>query len=413
MRIPDDPTTRLLLCCARHRLDAETLASVEELLQQGIDWGSLLNRAEQHNLVPLLHHRLQRIASAYLPPDVKDHLQKAYYLALLRGALLLENLQQIVGALRGQGVETIVLKGGALAGSVYRNPALRSMCDLDLLIRREDIDPARLALGRLGYSPPKAIPSALTDFWWKYGGGMEFAPWPSSDHRIGLDVHWHLLTIEWYRCACAIDVATLWNAARPLDLDGTSAWQLSAEDTLINLCLHPAIQHGFTFTLIPLVDIDWFVGSHELQWERVIERAQAFRVKTPTYWGLSLAQQILGTAVPSDVLPSLQPPRYRLALTRRLLPRPILTSWGNTRVLRNRLLRFSLIDRPSDMLRTVWRAFFPQQEWLAARYALKDRASVHLYRLLHPLKVMGALSRAALRNTEPLDIFYARKPHIQ
>jgi hypothetical protein len=403
-------TGRLLLYCARHHLDAEAQAIIEECLNQGVDWEDLLGLAKRHKLLPLLRYRLRGMDAGRIPPSVRDFLQGAYYASLLRNEQLQDELRCVVEALRERKIETVVLKGGALAGTVYTNLALRPMIDLDILIRREDIGPVRPALERMGYRPSAAIPARLQGFSWLYGGGLEFMPDSEEGHSTVLDLHWHLVTIEWYRYASAIDVEAMWSAARPLALGATSTWQLSPEDTLIHLCLHLGIQHGYDCPLIQYVDIDWLVHSYDLQWGLLVERASDFRVRTPVYWGLLLARRLLETAVPLPVLQVLQPPGYRWRVMQRLMPRQPLPPENSTSVARNRLLRVSLIDRPRDIIKMVLRTLFPRREWLVARYTLKDGTAVHLYRLIHPLQVMQALARAVLCNVQPLGIFYVGQP---
>ncbi len=409
MMMSRETTARLLLHCARHHLDAEARTAIEELLYQGVDWEDLLASARRHHLLPLLHHRLQELDAGLVPPPVQAHLESAYYTNLLRNDRLLGELRRVVETLQEKGIEAIVLKGGALAETVYANPALRPMRDLDILIHRRDIALARPLLEEMGYHPPETIPARLQDFWWHHGGGLEFSQDSEEGRSTLLDLHWHIVTSEWYRRASAIDVETMWSAARPLALGDTSTWQLSPEDTLIHLCLHPGIQHGYACPLIPYVDMDWLVHSHDLQWGLLVERVANFRVKVPVYWGLSLARRLLGTEVPPPVMRVLQPPGYRRRIMQRLMPQQPLPPVNSTSVARNRLLRVSLIDRPSDMVKMTLRTLFPRREWLVARYALKERLLVHLYRLIHPLRVVRALARAVLRNVQPLNIFYVAR----
>lgn len=394
---------RLLLCCARRELDAGTQEDVRALLAGGVDWGALLAAATRHNLLPLLRHRFHELGVA-VPTEVRTALQTAYYRYLLESDRLRADLGELVGALHEQGVETLVLKGGALGTALYPRPALRPMGDLDLLIRREAIGPARAVLERLGYRPSTALPAEAGDFPWFQGGEVEYVRADEKGRATTIDLHWHVVTVAWYRYASALDIDALWERSRPLDLGRVAARQLSPEDTLIHLCLHLAIQHGYECLLLHYADIDWLAGSGALDWPCVVHRASCFRARAPVYWGLALARRRLGTEVPADALRALRPSAHRRRPVERLLARQERTPGGDKSVARNRLLRLALIDSPAGAARMVYRTLFPSREWLAARYGDDGR-----YRLLHPWRVIQALARGVLRNVEPIGIFYVRK----
>jgi hypothetical protein len=60
-------------------------------------------------------------------------------------------LQEIIEALEEEGVRVLVLRGPALAFSLYEDPAMRPSCDLDLLVLPEQVVQARTILESLGY----------------------------------------------------------------------------------------------------------------------------------------------------------------------------------------------------------------------------------------------------------------------
>ena len=62
----------------------------------------------------------------------------------------------VLAAFAGAGIGTLLLKGAALAYSHYPEPALRTRCDADVLIRPADRDAAmRICSKRLGYRRPE------------------------------------------------------------------------------------------------------------------------------------------------------------------------------------------------------------------------------------------------------------------
>ncbi len=389
-----------LLLCARSRFDVAT--GLESLLDQGIDWEELIALGRRHGLLPLAYDRLRRQDGDPVPPEIMARLQDSYYGHLARNVRLQASLAEAVAALQGAGIEPIVLKGGALAGTLYANPGLRPMGDLDLLVPTEAMEPAGAALSAIGFQLARRLSAPMEAFQARFGGGLE---WVRQD-RLGLsniDLQHDLVGVDLCRRAFPVEARALWAAARPLDAGGTQALQLSPEDTLIHLCLHPPMHHGYAVPLRAYVDIDWLVAGEGTDqfWRRVVERAGQFRARIAIYWGLRCAQDLFGTPVPAGVLAALAPG----ALRRRLLVR--LASLDEERVwagvewqpngLHQLLIYAALMERPRDALGMVWTILFPGQEWLAVRYGLEGNWKTRLYGLVHPFRVARALLRGLRR----------------
>ena len=402
--MPESPPaeSRLLLSCARSDFGEEARASVEALLHRGIDWPSLLASARRQNLLPILYERLRDLDAARVPPDVLAGLKGAYYTNLLRNQRLGADLVEIVTALRQEGIHVIVLKGGALARTVYQSPAQRPMADLDLLVQQEQMARAGTVLEALGYSLSGAIPARMAAFQQRFGGGLEWLR--SREGQITrLDLQFDLVGVDWCWDAFPVEPDALWEAARPLDLDGTPALQLSPEDTLIHLCLHPALHHGYYCPIISYVDMDRLiaVSGPDFSWARLVERTERFQVKTVVYHGLQCAHRLLGTPLPGDVQRALKPGAVQLRVLRALAPLSPEALFDadrhSPRGVRQVMLYIALVDRARDAGSIVRGILFPGEEWLAVRYSLESGEQARRYRLVHPLRVARAFLRGLTR----------------
>ncbi len=397
-----EATDRFLLLCARSRTNDEAKAGARELVKEGIDWERLLALAARHRLLALLYLLLRDLDGEQVPEATLSRTETAYYTNLRRNVLLQHELGKIVGSLHEEGVEVIVLKGAALAWTVYASPALRPMTDLDLLVRPEQMKQFGLVVEALGFHRSESLPAHMVPFQERLGGGTVWIR-ERCGKIIGLDVQHDLVGVDWCRRAFPVEEDALWEAARPLDLGETTARQLSAVDTLIHLCLHPALHHGYAYPLIGYVDLNRLVyhaGSDPL-WTRLIERARRFRIKTTVYWGLMAAHGLLQTPVPMDVLGELAPQSVRLHLLRRLAPldRETVLQRGTELPtgVRQVLLYATLADRLQGAWRMLRSILFPDLEWLAVRYTLEGKGQARLYRLIHPFRVARAFVRGLYR----------------
>jgi hypothetical protein len=263
------------------------------------------------------------------------------------------------------------------------------------LVRPEDMDRVGTVLRSLEFEQSGAIPAEQVPFQQRFGGRLEWLR-SRGDSVTRLDVQNYLIGTDWCRMAFPVEPEALWAASRPLGLGGVQALQLSAEDTLIHLALHPALHHGYTIPLLCYADVDRviMVARTPLSWSRLVERAERFRVKTAVYWSLRCAQRLLETPVPPGVLAALQPGGLQVRILRWLAPMEpgavLHRVQGQPRGAQRVLLDAALADQIEAVGGMVLRLLFPGEEWLAARYALETRWQARLYRLVHPLRVARA-----------------------
>src|SRR5215210_4865854 len=141
----------LLLCCARTSRSPEIAARIRALVQEGIDWEYLILTAHLHGVAPLLYWHLHVARSDAVPESVLNHLRDHFHANSLRNLSLTGELLRILRAFRAHGVDAVPYKGPALAASAYSNLALREFIDLDIMVRRQDVQKAKESLAFLGY----------------------------------------------------------------------------------------------------------------------------------------------------------------------------------------------------------------------------------------------------------------------
>lgn len=252
---------------------------LQERLKQltSSDWEVLLGQAAYQRVSPLLYYRFKMCESEPpIPRQVFRHLQTAYLTEAARNTYLYHELSQVLNLLQREAIPVVVLKGGYLAECVYRNIALRSLSDFDLLIRRQDLARAQRLLLAAGYGP--------------------------GNPRLPLDLHWNLdLSIA----HLAIDIDAVWERTQPASIAGVEVLALAPEDCLIHLCLHLASHHLFQFAgLRTLCDIRKVIErfTPQLQWEHVWQRTHEWGGSNAVCLSLLLAHERLGVPIPQHVM---------------------------------------------------------------------------------------------------------------
>lgn len=262
--------SHLLRLCLRGQWEPEAWQAARALAQRdGIDWEALCSLARAEGVSPLVYHVTR--GRALLPAHVEQAFYQDYYRTSRDNALLMHELGLALGGLAAAGVEAIVLKGAALAETVYGgNIAVRPMCDLDLLVRPEQRAAALDTLAALGYQA-NYLETHPGD---QLAHGHELTLHRPGQSRSLIDLHWGLLAPTHYQDKPP--AGWLWATALPAHIGGVQAWVLGPEAQLLHLCAHRVLQHRDT-RLLGLADIAQLIAFYQarLDWEGLLEQAQA------------------------------------------------------------------------------------------------------------------------------------------
>ena len=269
----------------------------------GADWEGLLELAADQKVTPLLYHGLlRRGLEGAVPADVWQSLRQAYLTNAAHGLKIYAELGSVLAALGREGIPVILLKGVHLAAAVYRQPALRIIGDVDLLVTAADLQRGVAPLSGLGY---RSVRSFEADTRADLAAGLHL-PKLVKPEAANLEMHW---SITPFGRPFSIAPDELWERAVPISVEGVDALALAPEDLLLHVCMHVAYMHGFNFGLRPFCDIAETVRHNgpDLNWGQVRARAQRWGWGRGVYLALRLAKEMVGAAVPDGVLSDLSP----------------------------------------------------------------------------------------------------------
>jgi hypothetical protein len=237
------------------------------------------------------------------PPDLHAELrqwrQRLAMWELSHQALL----RDVLNAHQRAGIRVVVMKGTALAYSIYSDPASRFRVDSDLLIREQDKPASQDILARLGFSPDLHTRGLFGDYgfqqMWRLHGRQ------GLDHA--LDVHWEVVNSKFL--AKVIPVSEVFLQAVPLERLAPGANASDPVTRLLHLCLHRALDaipnHDIT-TLNYAYDIYLQASAlDEAQWAAFTRRSIAGGIASVCHDALIFARQRLGSNCPQAVLDAL------------------------------------------------------------------------------------------------------------
>ena len=258
------------------------------------DWDETLRLARQARLLGVLGHRLLARDELELPAPVRGHLRAAVHYAAYRMQLVRMELRDLERALPPD-IPVVLLKGAAYIVQSLPIAAGRAPNDVDLLVRRQDLDRAEAALLTAGWV------SEVQDTYdqryyreWSH----ELPPMRYPGHALQVDLH-H--TIAPVTGRVRVDDALLFE--RPPPVTGSRYLVLDPSDQIVHAALHLFQDSELRGGLRDLVDIDGLIRHHlagDEDGARLLDRARRHGAGRALWYALNYCRCWLGTPVPAD-----------------------------------------------------------------------------------------------------------------
>ena len=268
--LPTDPQTQFVLYCLQSRFNPAVLEMARSVAAQDkFDWESTIALINHENLAPLLYAIVH--GHDLLPSHLEQETRDTYLRNAIRNALLFEELAHILEKFAAEKISLIMLKGTALAETIYNNIAVRPMVDIDILVHSEDVKSALNQLKSLAYSPvePESHPGIITEY------ENELLLQKSGHIDVALELHWSLLDSPHYQQKIRMD--WFWQSAVPAQFTAAPGLVLGPEALLLHLCSHLMLHHRGQ-GLLWLHDIAEVLVQYRtsLNWETLLHKAQDY-----------------------------------------------------------------------------------------------------------------------------------------
>ena len=288
------PEEELILGCARTSVEPPEAERLGRLAGQGLDWAYVLDVSGRHGVSPLLYRSLKTLNQNGAPPPIMRQLQEHFYRNLAHNLRLDAELAALLDNFQKHGIPAIPYKGPALATSVYGNLALRVFGDLDILIRKENVQSALELMISLGYQPdfildPKQMATYVHTFYELPFAGAGKAP-------VGL--HWEIYSDHF---AFPIAPLSIWRDKNVKDPRESGYRSIPPEKLLLILCVHGA-QH-YWGRLSWICDIAELLRKFgDVDWSGLLNLATETGGRRILFLGLGLAHELLDAPVPDEIL---------------------------------------------------------------------------------------------------------------
>jgi hypothetical protein len=295
-----DRETRVLFGC----LSAGALPPqvCSDLTDPSLSWRKVVDTACRLGLGALLYSRCgEHAVREHMPTQVLCSLKDDYFFYQARNMKVYAELRNVLTAFSHHGLSVIVLKGAALAELVYRHIGLRTMTDIDLLVRKEDLRKAAVIMEELGFRADEHYRSKE----WYHHCHHHLAPYISPDGSISVEIHWHVLERT---APMDFAIEELWTRPKAVRVAQTPCLRFSAEHLLFHVALHLASSSQFRSQLRGLCDVAEILRTleQEIDWQELLRLTVLTRASRYLYVVLRLTTELFGAPIPGAALNQLR-----------------------------------------------------------------------------------------------------------
>jgi hypothetical protein len=198
-----------------------------------ISEAALLALCDEHDVSVLCFERISRLAGDGWPDSLCRSLRESAHTKIAVELLRANETRAVLDALAVRAVEPILIKGTALAYTVYDTPACRGREDTDLFIRESDIDAAREVMAELGYTATVHCSDLFAQF------EVQKADRFGVVHAF--DIHWKISTQPVFQSV--LTHAGMLRRVQAVPALGVHARCAGPVDALLLACVHPVMHH--------------------------------------------------------------------------------------------------------------------------------------------------------------------------
>ena len=262
------------------------------------EWSSLLTFLRANWMVPFAYRKIGSLPQQCQPPAaITDEMRQAFLLSVVRSLHMERQLQEIMEAFQEQSVRVLVLRGPALAFSLYPDPAMRASSDLDLLVMPKNVVQAREILENLGYTCMAKRFEVARDFFREEC----FIDQKNSGNKFPVDLHWvHWELHPFFKGSDKVEIEDLFQRAWKVETPTLTFKTLHPVDYLIHSAIHLVMIHRMEMRLSWIYDAALLAQHLQVpaDWQTLQERSIAWRARLPLERCLKMAQVWAGLELP-------------------------------------------------------------------------------------------------------------------
>lgn len=250
------------------------------------DWIDFFNEVKEHEVIGIVFDALLKSNkirnTAYFETFLKASLVESFH-----QIQQIEVVKKVLKQLTDNITKVLVLKGFELR-RLYPKPEMRTMCDVDIMVEKDQLQKVKNILVGLGYEARH------------HQGDIHYQF--IKEKCLSIEVHLRLVN-ESNNTILSDFEKNIWNYTELCTAYDIPFYTLRQEENFIFLVLHLAKHIVYTgFGIRQVCDIALFIENHEgLDWMKIIQYAKSFHIEKFLYAVLSVCTNLFQIQVPGYI----------------------------------------------------------------------------------------------------------------
>ena len=301
------------------------------------DNAAFINHLKSNGIEALLLDVLEKQhKTALLAEDITDQMRRSRRISSVKELYAKQNLQQTIEIFNNNDIHCLILKGSALAYSLYQQPYQRIRGDTDILIRLEDKVTVDSLLVESGYEKSVTVSGNLISHQSTYTKTDD-----TGSHIY--DLHWRLSNRNAF--ALLFDFDELYQHREIIRQINDNAYRLSNTDALLHAIIHYYGHFpGDRERLIWIYDMHLLCSQlTDACWSIFVQQCNTKKLEPLAIKALILTQASFNTYIPDPILHKLKqsPIKLNKIEQRRL----VATKWSRIEQFRSDWAALTLSQR--------------------------------------------------------------------
>ena len=365
---------------------------LRDMVGPNLDWRRLVELASAHGTIGFLERALRAHPTERLPQDARLLLKQAALANTANNLRLIEEMRRACEVLAAHDIRGIPIKGPALSATAFGDPCLRVSCDVDILLRRDEMMRARDVMTGAGYRLTLDVPASAEDAYLRERGEYILI-------HPGTNVQVELLTQVVPRSfACRLDYDEMRNRATTTRLMGSTFPSLRVDDHLLIAITH-GTKHMWS-RLGWILDVAGLMQQGSgMDWNLVHRTARSIGGERMLLLAADLASQLCGLPPPEPLAPLIVEDIAVWRLSEHLLT-GLFSGLTEPHMMGERIrMHMAMRERPRDRFRYLaLLALTPSySDW---KTVALPRNTVFLYYLLRPVRLLASWILASRHPTK-------------
>jgi len=360
-----------ILNAARLNLSEENIANLKEYAQKDMDWGLMEKKACQHGVDTFIYFSLKKHNLTHLiPADTFKRFQGNFYRNAIRNSAFIEEINNLSEIIEDK---IVLLKGVDLIQHFYPNIAIRSMCDIDILVEKNTVKKNWYLLQKNGFIQANirssheyksSLHQELSESQQLTNESCHHLPALLDKNGICIELHWYLFHIKNLQPA----TSSAWLSIKPIRKNIST---LSNEMKLILACEHFYSHLRECIILRALCDIHEILEAYRssLDWTFIQKQCTKNELTHAMTVALTLCSKLFKIPVPGYFFNEQLFCGYTISLDFLLQGFKLYESKQTSiDICKRHFLDITQFPKLSKGVLYLYKTFVPDQQWITHKY---------------------------------------------